>query len=474
MKNIPGSDNLKIDLNGLIYNNKSEIIKLPVKLNRVKLQLFNKEEWYDLDWLKYVSWFEVDELFIRLYRDNIRFKKIYNSVIKSKSGVVMSFIEPLYYNNGYRYIPGFTNYAININGEIINTKTGDKKISYISANGYATINIYDPDKCKGRSVPLHRLLALAWIENDDFVARPYINHIDGDKHNNNLENLEWCSAEENNLHAVDTGLNSNIIKIKVRNAYTGEITYFNTLNSIRQMFGFNTSNLSLKRVINCRLLGYLYNNKYEVKQQYDDTPWFYEKYDVIADDIGKKSLYTIFVYDKKTKKTKVYLTFETLLTKYKIYLHSDNKDDIIEAINIKYPNLEVTYNKNSLEGPYIVYEYPTMKKLYECRTILETSAKTGISRNTIRDDLFSYSKYIYDDKFIIIPSNWKNIDYKEFTYKPITNKRVRLINVETRDKIDFDSIAEMGKYLNVTSNVAYRIYHNKGIYNGFEIRTLDE
>ena len=199
-----------------------------------------------------------------------------------------------------------------------------------------------------------------------------------------------------------------------------------------------------------------------------------EKYDVIADDIGKKSLYTIFVYDKKTKKTKVYLTFETLLTKYKIYLHSDNKDDIIEAINIKYPNLEVTYNKNSLEGPYIVYEYPTMKKLYECRTILETSAKTGISRNTIRDDLFSYSKYIYDDKFIIIPSNWKNIDYKEFTYKPITNKRVRLINVETRDKIDFDSIAEMGKYLNVTSNVAYRIYHNKGIYNGFEIRTLDE
>jgi hypothetical protein len=50
----------------------------------------------------------------------------------------------------------------------------------------------------------HRILAEVFIPNPNNL--PQINHIDGNPLNNNISNLEWCSALKNNLHAIHTGL----------------------------------------------------------------------------------------------------------------------------------------------------------------------------------------------------------------------------------------------------------------------------
>ncbi len=68
---------------------------------------------------------------------------------------------------------------------------------------YKVVRLYKNKK--GKRVYVHRLVASSFIINSD--NKPMVNHIDGNKLNNKIENLEWVTCQENNRHAFDTGLN---------------------------------------------------------------------------------------------------------------------------------------------------------------------------------------------------------------------------------------------------------------------------
>ena len=82
-------------------------------------------------------------------------------------------------------------------------RTGECRVlkKYIR-HGYHVVHLYKNGCYK--TFRVHRLIAKSFIPN--LENKPHINHIDGNRGNNSLDNLEWCTPRENSLHAIRTGL----------------------------------------------------------------------------------------------------------------------------------------------------------------------------------------------------------------------------------------------------------------------------
>ncbi len=80
----------------------------------------------------------------------------------------------------------------------------------LDSKGYSFVNLYFSGKMNPHRI--HRLIAIHFIPNPE--SKPYINHINGIKNDNSIDNLEWCTAKENIRHSFDTGLNKNSDKQK--------------------------------------------------------------------------------------------------------------------------------------------------------------------------------------------------------------------------------------------------------------------
>lgn len=92
-------------------------------------------------------------------------------------------------------------YHISNKGRVFHVPNGLKKLYHTSGGYLFTSVIFDG---KTKTCLIHRLVALAFIDNPD--NKPEVNHINGVKSDNTVQNLQWVTKSENERHAWDYGL----------------------------------------------------------------------------------------------------------------------------------------------------------------------------------------------------------------------------------------------------------------------------
>jgi uncharacterized protein (DUF2147 family) len=101
-----------------------------------------------------------------------------------------------------KQIKDYPNYLITTDGRIFNLKKMIFLKKLLNNSGYYNICLYNENG--GKFYLVHRIMAQTYLPKDD--TRNFVNHIDGNKENNFLCNLEWCTHKENMQHAWENGL----------------------------------------------------------------------------------------------------------------------------------------------------------------------------------------------------------------------------------------------------------------------------
>ena len=415
----------------------------------ITLVIYGKERTLSIEWLRLITHFEVDlkerDMFNIYFKDTFKWQKS-NSVNKT-----MCFygIHPEY-KPGYRYIPEYTRYAVSKEGEVIDTKNNRVINIAHSDSSYLITYIYDPDKNKGRSIVVHRLVALAWVKNPDPMRYYMCNHLDGNKHNPYYTNLEWTNHKGNNQHAVNNNLRSQNIECKIRDITDGKVYEFKSITEACRHIGiFIDGGLGNAKFLRPH---FLMKDRYEIRIGNDNRPWFYE-------NINSKLPYGRYItrvtfpsgeikdfYDVRDVRKELKVKIKTGISVYTLVERAlrDNPDLKIDIIDL--------YKTKLIQG----YELST-GKIYESTSRYTLSKIINVNRTSIKLALRRGENYVIHGFAFRYKTDKKwNTNFSEAINRP---KCILAINKDGR-KIECTSKRDALRLTGVNRLAICRSLHN--------------
>jgi len=190
----------------------------------------------------------------------------------------------------WREFQKYNNYEVSNLGKVRNKKTG-RILKSVCNGGYLSVGL----SCNGKSktFSVHQLVGLCFIENPE--NKPQINHIDKNRSNNNVSNLEWCTAAENNIHkclTLEQKTNQNL-KIWRIDIISGEkIELYNSICDAAKWCvenGFSSSQHNARGNISCAVRG-VYKSSCGFK-------WILKKQPTLENEIWKNITINGITYD---------------------------------------------------------------------------------------------------------------------------------------------------------------------------------
>lgn len=426
---IPGNDKLKISLKGDIQpvfrSDIEEYEKwFTIDDKKITLKMYGENRYVSLFWLATIAHYRLvlpkgyEQLIFRY-----RFKKCsqkkhmnkdgeYDDVQKIPYAVVFS--EPVYFTKEYRIIPEFPGYAVSENKKFINVKTGQEvKAKEVDPEGnkrYPAISLYHNYFGKSVSRSAHVIVATTWIDNDDYEAKPLVNHKDGDKSNYAVYNLEWSSYSENLIHAYENGLRTDNHPVKVYDKLENKISLFHSVTEAFKSFD-SVPRPNLEHLFKERNGFYIAKNRYEIRYMSDKNDFLLQK--ISVEEALKLTASTF-------KRNRTY-----------------------EAINTK------------TDESFIGSNGVIQKALG-----ISESAVTSICR-----------KKTYYNDWIIRDNPDEPLDLSQ--YKQVANKKVSIVrtNVSTGSESVYNSLREAGRENNKIDPITVkRLIASGDIYQGFKFK----
>ena len=158
-------------------------------------------------------------------------------------------------NMTWKKIKQNENYSINELGQVRNDLTKRIKTTYVNKqNGYLCVDLWKDNISKKYTI--HRLIAEAFIPNP--LNKPTVDHKDGNRTNNSLDNLRWASYSEQNSRFYEVGVRSQKIKVThyreerkkrggghVKWLDVDMVLYFDRIGDAAKHFDVSIGNISL-------------------------------------------------------------------------------------------------------------------------------------------------------------------------------------------------------------------------------------
>lgn len=166
-------------------------------------------------------------------------------------------------------IKDYSNYAVSREGVVVNRKTGYQLTGSKNPAGYHNFRLTD-NNGKTKTWGRHRLLMYVFDSSQQNIDDLYVNHKNGVKGSDNLENLEWATPKQNVEHAGINGLTSKCIPISVRDWDTKKVSKYASVKECSRQTG-----LTKDAILHRLKIGEerIFPERKQYRISHDDKPW---------------------------------------------------------------------------------------------------------------------------------------------------------------------------------------------------------